>query len=490
MFKSGLTRPILVLATGFALVAGLLTTSATAEEPPAEPAATAAHFKGPLKTVGNKITANGTPITLRGVSVLAPEQNDLCQYCDSKPISELIGMTVSDGWNSDVVRLPVTEVTYGDLEGYARKYIDPYVQQAVDLGIYIIVDLHHVANYGTGGVSQSSVKQFWDFAAPRYGAVPNVIFEVFNEPIAPDSWSSWKAYIQPVVDSIRTKAPNTLILMGNPQWSTRVNGAVTDPIAGGNIAYVYHLYPNQGQAVASVLDPKFGTAAQSIPIVLTEFGWNPPGEFSDPVVTQGTTSGWGIPLRAYLDARPHISWTGWIFDNFWKPQMFDYNWNLLGGEYQGAFLKAWLAGQPYSSPCMNHLGVGATVTVSSSYAGGDYPGAKAVDGDCSDAGRWLSAVGDTQPTLTVTLPAAKTVKSVDVYSGYSGGGAGTVLVDFRVQVRTNGAWVNLPDVNDNTKGLVSLTTNVSTPVDQVRLVVFDPSNNETDVARVIELALH
>jgi hypothetical protein len=256
----------------------------------------------------------------------------------------------------------VTEVTYSDLEGYAEQYIDPYVQKAVDLGVYLIVDLHYVRDYGgTNGVPQADVLKFWQFAAPRYGDVPNVVFEVFNEPINPASWSSWKAYIQPVVDAVRVSAPETLLLMGSPQWSTMLNGAVTDPIDDANTAYVYHLYPNQGPATAANLDPKFGDASQQIPVILTEFGWNPPGPYSDPV-TQGLTSSWGIPLRQYLDARPWISWTAWIFDNFWKPQMFDSQWHLLDGEHQGAFVKSWLAGQPYASPRTEPLSLARPAT--------------------------------------------------------------------------------------------------------------------------------
>jgi hypothetical protein len=89
------------------------------------------------------------------------------------------------------------------------------------------------------------------------------------------------------VDSIRSVASN-VILMGSPSWSTRLNGALTDPITGGNIAYVYHLYPNQGPATAASLDPKFGNASATLPV------------------------------------------------------MFDKNWNLLSGEYEGAFIRDWL----------------------------------------------------------------------------------------------------------------------------------------------------
>src|SRR5690606_6099740 len=111
--------------------------------------------------------------------------------------------------------------------------------------------------------------------------------------------------IQPVVDAIRNVAPNNLILMGGPQWSTRVNQAANDPFSDANMAYVYHIYPNQGSASTANLNAKFGTAAESIPVVITEFGWNQAADYSNGV-THGTTSGWGVPFRAYLDARPNI----------------------------------------------------------------------------------------------------------------------------------------------------------------------------------------
>jgi len=246
----------------------------------------------------------------------------------------------SRGWYSRVVRIGVCGSASNPANCFAT-HLDPFVQQAIAQDQYVIVDLHHVTDYGPGAHPQSEVLNFWNYVAPRYANNPEVIFEVFNEPINPDNWTTWKNYIQPVVDAIRAVAPNNLILMGGPQWSTRVNDAVNDPISGGNIVYVYHIYPNQGTPTTSLLDSKFGNAANSIPIIITEFGWNDHPDYSDNV-THGTTSGWGQPFRTYMDNHPHISWVNYIFDNYWKPQIFDWNWNLMGGENQGQFIKDWL----------------------------------------------------------------------------------------------------------------------------------------------------
>lgn len=335
------------LLTALLAVAALAVTLSLPGPAAAGPAAAAVPW---LSVDGNQIVdSGGQPVTLRGVSMIGPRHNSECAACNPQPMADHIARATDParGWHSNVIRLPYTEWAPDDslsLEENVAQHIDPYVQQAVELGVYLIVDLHKVQDYGSaaGAMPQQRVMEFWEYVAPRYADVPNVLYELYNEPINPDSWSGWKSYIQPVVDRVRALAPDNLILMGSPQWSTRLNGAVQDPITGGGIVYVYHLYPNQGAATPANLDAKFGDAAEHLPVFVSEFGWNPAGEWSDPV-TEGTTSGWGAPLRAYLDARPQISWTAFAFDNYWKPMMYNHDWGLLGGEYQGQFIKQWLA---------------------------------------------------------------------------------------------------------------------------------------------------
>jgi len=306
--------------------------------------AASAHAATPwLHVSGNWIQdAAGNNVTLRGVAVLPQNEAFYCHYCFNQDISTVIGQAsnAADGWYSRVVRITVTKADSLTPAAEFANNIDPLVQTAISNGLYAIIDLHFISDYGSQGkaIRQSTVMDFWNYVAPRYANVPNVIFEVFNEPIGPTNWTTWQAYIQPVVNAIRAVAPNNLILMGSPNWSQMANSAVTSPIVGSNIVYVYHLYPNQGTPTTALLDSKFGTASNSIPIMLTEFGWQPGGGN----VVGGTTSGWGIPVKTYLDAHPQISWSAFIFSDFWKPVMFDHNWSLLGGDYQGQTIKNWL----------------------------------------------------------------------------------------------------------------------------------------------------
>jgi endoglucanase len=298
-----------------------------------------------LHVSGNTIQdPHGNVVTLRGVAVLPQNEAFYCHYCFDQQIPVVIDQTcdATNGWFSRAVRITVTKADSLTPAAEFANNIDPLVQECVRKGLYAIVDLHFISDYGTGrnAVSQTTVMNFWNYVAPRYANTPNVIFELFNEPKGPADWNAWKTYIQPVVNAVRAVAPNNLILMGSPNWSTFTNNAVTSPISGSNIVYVYHIYPNQGAPTTALLDSKFGTAANTVPVYVTEFGW----EVGGGNVVSGTTSAWGVPFRTYMDAHPNISWSAFIFSDFWHPIMFDHNWNLLGGDsFQGQTIKDWLA---------------------------------------------------------------------------------------------------------------------------------------------------
>ncbi|MCK2213824.1 BNR-4 repeat-containing protein [Actinomadura sp. ATCC 31491] len=131
--------------------------------------------------------------------------------------------------------------------------------------------------------------------------------------------------------------------------------------------------------------------------------------------------------------------------------------------------------------------LGATVTVSSVLRAGA-EGGKAVDGLCTDDSRWISADGDTAPTITVDLGRQVTVGEVRVWSGYSRAPVpGTdVLRDFAVEARTADGWTRLGAVTGNTAGVVRVPGGAAV-ADQVRLLITDPSGNTLDVARVYEI---
>lgn len=283
---------------------------------------------------------NGKTVILRGVSLVGISvANSRTRHANA-----LIDMATdnANGWYARVVRLPVYPDAIDGQPGwranpdaYFTNHLDPAVQHCISKQIYCIIDWHYIKDYNSSEVD-TATRAFWNYVAPKYANSPNVIFELYNEPIYPDSWTTWKRTAQPWVDIIRAAAPKNLILIGGPRWSQNVAEAATSPFTGSNLAYVAHLYPEHGGQ--SIWDDWFGNSSSTVPYFITEWGWQRGGNFP----TNGTKTGYGVPYSAYLDSKG-VSWTAWVFDNSWQPVMFDTNWNLLGGKnYMGQFIKDFL----------------------------------------------------------------------------------------------------------------------------------------------------
>jgi len=86
--------------------------------------------------------------------------------------------------------------------------------------------------------------KFFTQAAKKYGNVPNVLFETFNEPNGP-GWSDLVTYHNAVIAAIRAQGAKNVVLVGSPSWSSQPNltPAVTD--SKGNVAYTLHFYAGE-----------------------------------------------------------------------------------------------------------------------------------------------------------------------------------------------------------------------------------------------------
>jgi cellulose 1,4-beta-cellobiosidase len=291
-----------------------------------------------LSTSGRFIRdPQGNNVVLRGVSLIDTWVADT----RTRNAQQLTNMATdnADGWYARVVRFPVYPNAIDETPGwlanpdaYFNNHLNPAIQNCVARQIYCIIDWHYIQDYNNSTVD-TATRAFWNYVAPRYANTPNVIFELFNEPVNPDNWATWKQWAQPWVDIIRSHAPNNLILIGGPRWSQNMSSAASSPFVGNNLVYVAHIYPEHGGQ--SNWDSWFGNAANSVPFFVTEWGWQLGGN----TPTSGTQSGYGVPFSNYLESKG-LSWTAWVFDQYWQPVMWDEDWNLLGGEnYMGQFTK-------------------------------------------------------------------------------------------------------------------------------------------------------
>jgi len=236
-----------------------------------------------------------------------------------------VAAMATDQYFAKVIRLPIlpgdprymSEGWFQDNgeDIYFDKHLKPLVDEITAKGIYVIIDLHYMSDYTE---LYSKVEEFWAYMAPKFKDNPYVLYEIFNEPIRPDDWNTWKnAIAQPAYNLIRSLAPDTLILVGGPYWSSHMLGAVDNPITGTNVVYVGHIYSNQSPE-RWVRD--YEPVIAKYPMFITEWGFEKDG-------TEGGDITYGIAFEEWM-RKQGLSWTVWQFDFLWGPSMFNSDWTL------------------------------------------------------------------------------------------------------------------------------------------------------------------
>ncbi|MDF2432170.1 MAG: endoglucanase, partial [Mucilaginibacter sp.] len=108
-----------------------------------------------------------------------------------------------------------------------KQLIVNVVDQAIKEGIYVLIDWHD--HHSNQHLTQS--KEFFAEMSKRYAGVPNVIYEIWNEPEA-ISWDTVRNYAIQVIGTIRKNDTANLIIVGSPHWDQDVDVVANNPIEG------------------------------------------------------------------------------------------------------------------------------------------------------------------------------------------------------------------------------------------------------------------
>lgn len=219
---------------------------------------------GQLMVQGNQITDNkGEPVALHGMSLFWSHWPVGSKYYNYSCIKWL-----RDEWKCTVVRAAMGIEHDGYLVNpvIEKNKIKKVIEAAIDLGIYVIVDWH---DHNAEDHQEEAINFFAEIAG-EYGEHPNIIYEIYNEPLKV-SWSEViKPYAEAVIDTIRAIDPDNLIIVGTPAWSQDVDIAAKDPLEYKNIAYVLHFYAATHK---QYLRDKAETALKKgIALFVSEFG--------------------------------------------------------------------------------------------------------------------------------------------------------------------------------------------------------------------------
>lgn len=188
---------------------------------------------GQLSVKGTKLVdMNGESIILRGVSF--GWHNWWPRFYKEETVAWLV-----DDWNCNVVRAAMgvePKGAYLSKPNFAIKKMEAVIEAAIDNDIYVIIDWH------SHGLRLDEAKEFFADMAQKYGKFPNIIYEIYNEPIE-DAWEQLKEYSIEVIDTIRQYDAHNVILVGNPHWDQDVHLCADSPIEDReNIMYTLHYY--------------------------------------------------------------------------------------------------------------------------------------------------------------------------------------------------------------------------------------------------------
>ncbi|WP_168801411.1 cellulase family glycosylhydrolase [Glycomyces buryatensis] len=211
----------------------------TTEPEPTEPAqdGTPVEEHGKLHVCGAAMCdEQNAPVQLQGVS-------SMWLHWQSQPYAQNLQALewMRDNWNLEVLRVAMgvePEGSYLDDPDRWKSEVETAINNAAAAGTYVIVDFHaHEAH-----THQAEAVAFFSDLAERYGHLPNVIWEPYNEPLQV-SWSDTvKPYHEAVVAAIREHDPDNIVVLGTPSWSQEVDVAAGDPVAGTNLMYTLHFY--------------------------------------------------------------------------------------------------------------------------------------------------------------------------------------------------------------------------------------------------------
>ncbi len=217
---------------------------------------------GQLSVKGNYMMGQyGDTVQLRGMSLFWSQW--MGQYYNEDVVKWL-----RDDWKCTVVRaaMGVQMGGYMDNPNQEEGKVTAVVDAAIKFGIYVIIDYHsHEAHK-----NPEAAKKFFTDMAQKYGKYPNVLYEIYNEPLGV-AWSTvLKPYSDTIIKTIRKYDPDNIIICGTRQWSQLVNEAAADPVKDVNTMYSLHFYAaTHGK---SLRDEAEKAMNHGIALFVTEYG--------------------------------------------------------------------------------------------------------------------------------------------------------------------------------------------------------------------------
>lgn len=259
----------------------------------------------------NLVNECGNAIQLRGLSTHGVMFHQEC-YTESSVKS------IAQDWKADLLRLAIyTTNSDGATKGYAQatdkdfyyQWIDEMVNLTEKYGIYVIIDWH-ILKDGNPATYQSQAISFFTEMSKKYKDKKHVIYEICNEPNGGTSWDQIKNYASAVIPAIRSNDPNAVILVGTPEWSSRIDQAMNSPLSSNlsnNVMYTLHFYAGSG-AHNNYKNYLNAAISSNFPVFVSEWGMTEASGAGS--IDVNNTRNW-----LGLMEQNKVSWANWQFSD-------------------------------------------------------------------------------------------------------------------------------------------------------------------------------
>ncbi len=227
-----LTRVMVLLLLVVMMLSGtMMSAFAGRDEKSARPS-----VSGRLHVVGaNLVDASGEAVQLRGVST-----HGLTWFPDY--INENLFSQISDDWNCNMIRLAMYSELYCGKDREANlTLMRKGIELAIEADMYVLVDWH-ILNDSDPNEHLDEAVGFFNQICAEYADCPNLLFEICNEPNGSTIWADVKEYSEVIIPVIREHIPDSVIVVGTPEYDRNLGDCLLRPLRFDNVMYVLHFY--------------------------------------------------------------------------------------------------------------------------------------------------------------------------------------------------------------------------------------------------------
>ncbi len=303
-----------------------------------------------LAVSGTQITWGGQPVTLLGASRFSLEFE-----CHGDGHFQVADFLVMRSWGMNTVRLPLSSAFWRNLDGKCPDYqatVAQAVANAEQAGLYVILEIQRDAPFSLpqdaldGGAQCPLPDRYdaalWRQAAQTYRDDHRVLFDLFGEPynVTAAQWAdggpitsdcfayraaaTYSAIGMPALaTAVRAIAPHNLIILSGLDWGYDLS-AIT-PVNLPGILYGTHPWNHVTWQQSADWPRAFGTAAQQLPVIATEFG------------AYDCQTGYIATEIAYFE-RLHMSFLAWAWSTGSCADLIA-NWNGMPTTPYGQYIR-------------------------------------------------------------------------------------------------------------------------------------------------------